>query len=132
MKRLLNIFKKREEPTAIIEVPVGIPVVINPKPKTKPKNQKPNKTKFIQFKGYMDGHFHGVLLDTKPYTTKKKKKASPVHIVLVVKQDNSSVVPYLKWINDEYCSECEPFPIDYIQSRYLDIDNWDTIKGELL
>ncbi len=134
---MFNLFKKKQQKAEVEVVPI-VPSVIamrpvtsittTSKPKTKkPKTKEPHKYNLVRFTGLLNKDICDcVLLDSKVtdnYT---------INIVLVFRKNGKKTTPYIKWINDSYCTIIprNSISISHIDIDLLNIDNWDIIKGE--
>lgn len=109
-------------PTPALSEPKPIPCVIVDKPKI----QKP-KTKnyrIVTYKSLLNGvEFCGVVLKTVEHEKAKSQTTQNIHIVSIFKDGGRKVTPYLKWINDSYCTYItEKMNLDDIDSKYFDYD----------
>ena len=101
------------------------PKKTTPTPTPKTKNQTDHT--LIKFTGFMcTDDYDSVLLDSKVtdnYT---------INIVLVFRKNGKKTTPYIKWINNAYCTikPRNSISISHIDIDLLNIDNWDIITCE--
>ena len=101
----------------IITPPSVTPQLSTPKPK-----KKSNKKQFVSFTSWMgDNTFSGVIVKTNTYTKKKSEVIGNVYVVTVLKENGKPVRPYLKWINEEYCTMIPSYTTKY-DSKYFNYE----------
>lgn len=108
-------------PTPTLSKPPCVKIVEDT---TKIQKPKTKTYRIVTYKSLLNGvEFCGVVLKTVTHEKAKSSTTHKIHIVSIFKDGGHEVTPYLKWINDSYCTHItEKMNLNYIDSKYFDYD----------